>query len=98
MKLPSGREISNEVLADIIDYVVLEAMSEESFSDAWNSLPSDLVCGGWGASGEEDYDDADALAIAREIRETAGEVWLKLTEKYGELHAQIIHKKYPHEG
>jgi len=93
MKLPSGREIPNEVLADIIDYVVLEAMREESFSDAWDSLP---LADGW-IEGEEGYDEADALAIAKEIRPTAGSFFRQLWELYGELHVELVHSKYPHE-
>jgi hypothetical protein len=100
MKLPSGFEVSNSNIAELIDYVVLRAMEEESFSDSWNSLVDELAGDGWdfdGSGSEKRLSEEDAVALAREIRETAGEFWLKLWEQFGKLHVDIVHAKYPHD-
>lgn len=98
MKLPSGFEVSNSDVAELIDYVVLRAMEEESFSDSWNSLVDELTGDGWVFEGNDKaLSEEDAIFLAREIRETAGQFWLKLWEQFGKLHVEIVHAKYPHD-
>ncbi|MCJ7760834.1 hypothetical protein MUP59_06810 [Candidatus Bathyarchaeota archaeon] len=96
MKLPSEREIPNEVLADIIDSWVLDAMESESFSDGESNVYMGLAESGWNGEDEEGYDEQDRIAIVREIRETAVEFWQRLWEQYGKLHEELVHSKYPH--
>jgi len=96
MKLPSGREISNETLAEIIDSWVAEAIQDESFNDAMGVIADFLSDENWEENDPAPYSKQDVDAILDEIRETAAEFWEALWLRFGELHVRIVQKKYPH--
>ena len=98
MKLPSGREISNERIADEIDAWVLRALeAEESLKD-WENVTVDSLSEDDFKAGTAGYGDEDTQFIISEIRSVAQDFYNDLWAEYGRLHEKHVHSRFPHEG
>lgn len=95
MKLPSGREIPNSRIADVIDAWVLRALeSEENLKD-WENVSADDLSEE-GPDGSEGYYNDDIEFILNEIRPTAQSFLSELQVEHGKLFEKHVSSKYPY--
>lgn len=93
MILPSGREVSNLVLADAADRWALRALeSEESLPNWEATVLDDLVSEQ--SDGTEGFSNEDAKFIIEEIFPTTVSYFSELREMYGKLYEKHIASKY----
>jgi hypothetical protein len=100
MKLPSGREASNEALGAITAFLAEMAFAPDG---EWVNAKRDLTCilhdDVWIPNGEwlpyKPFDEEDIEAIIKEIEPTASLFFNKLSEQKDLLYTEIIEAKYP---
>ncbi len=93
MKLPSGKEISDEVLRDMTDDWAQLAFPEEHVSDIEDSFAEELELGNY-STHDEKYDEADRETILKAVYDVVVDVVMKLKEEYGKLYAEYIANKH----
>ena len=98
MKLPSGREISNEAIADEIDAWVLRALEAEESLSEWANVTADSLSEIDYKTGTSGYNYEDVQFIIDKIRPVAQDFFNDLQAEYGRLHEKHVHSGFPHEG
>jgi hypothetical protein len=91
MKLPSGKEISDEVLRDIADSWVTMGFIEEHAVDIEDAVIDELLDGTYGG---QQFDDTDTEAIIEAIRDVVTDTEGELKDKYSELYIKYIASKH----
>lgn len=90
MKLPSGREISTESLADVAEMFAIESFHQENIDEAEETVTDNLRDQFFSLSGTESpFDDNDIVAIMGVVRPVADEVGGALSVKMDEYRPRI---------
>jgi len=87
VKLPSGREVSDDILESIAEAITCQAFSLESFDDSFTSFPKDLTFG-WGEEG--DFCPDDVKFILEAVEPVAKKMYDELCNSYDAIHAKHI--------
>lgn len=95
MKLPSGREISNSRIADVIDAWVLRALEADENLRDWESVSADDLSEE-GPNGSKGYNDEDTEFIINEIRPTSQAFLKELENEHLKLYEKHVGTKYPY--
>ena len=93
MKLPSGKEITDKVLQDIVDGWAKIAFQDEHVSDSEGAIAEELKEGSYSTEGES-YDEADRAKIIKAVEEVVVDIVIKLEEEYGKLSEEHIAGKH----
>jgi len=97
MKLPSGREIDTDRLADVAKMLATESFAQENIDEAEETVKDSLVCEFFSLNGTEpQFTDDDVEAIMDVVRPVAEEIGGALAgtmDEYGPRIKDMIEKE-----
>jgi len=93
MKLPSGKEISDDILRDIADGWAKMSLQEEHVADVENVIVENIAEGEYDSIKVNQYDAVDVAAMVETMEEVVIDMVVEMKENYSKTYEKYLADK-----